>query len=474
MNVVFSLLVAISVLFAAYNGAPEHEAVQAGVETVVTAAKLDPAPTIAAGAKAEVVSGGIRWPGTVVSNAAGKVTIRSLAPDGPVVVTLTDEYAMKRVGENVFVAGNKAVELCLGLVGAMTLFMGLVKIIDLGGGLDLVARGIRPIMVLLFPEIPAGHPAIGAMVMNLSANVLGLVNAATPFGIKAMQELDTLNKEKGTATNAMVLFLAINTSGLAMLPTATIALRAAAGSKDAAAIVPTVMLAGHATTVVAIIAAKLLQRWWKGPPEDAVEHEPIRAIELVPIAVVVGLMAGLVAWVKLDDRASFWIVPALILGMVGFGIARRVRVYEALMEGAKDGFSAATRIIPFVVAMLVAVAMFRASGAMNVLVAIIGAPAALIGLPGEVLPLAFLRPLSGTGAYAYMAELTKSAGPDSYTAVLAATMQGSTETTFYVLSVYFGAVGVSRLRHAVPTGLICDVCGVLLSVLAVRLLWGAA
>jgi spore maturation protein SpmB len=308
------------------------------------------------------------------------------------------------------------------------------------------------------------------MVMNISANVLGLVNAATPFGIRAMQELDTLNKEKGTATNAMILFLAINTSGLAMLPTATIAMRAAAGSKDAAAIVPTVMLAGHATTVIAVIAAKGLQRWYAGPPEDPVQHEPVRAVELLPLAAVVAGMVGLIAWVKVDDRASFWIVPLLITAMVGFGVARRVKIYEALMEGAKDGFSAATRIIPFVVAMLVAVAMFRASGAMAALTGLIATPASWVGLPAEVLPLAFLRPLSGTGAYAYMTELTRTHGADSHIGILAATMQGSTETTFYVLSVYFGAVGVSRLRHAVPTGLICDAAGVLFSVLAVALL----
>ncbi len=471
MNYVFALLVLVSVGVAAWKGSPQHDAVVVGHEVVVPEAYS----SAKVGGAASVERDGVAFPAVVQKVEPGKLTLGSCqAPDGPATVTFGDEYAMKLVSDAAMEQAKKAVELAIGLVGAMTLFLGLMKIVEAGGGLDMVARAIRPVMVLLFPTIPTGHPAMGAMVMNIAANVLGLGNAATPFGIRAMQELDSLNKEKGTASNAMVLFLAINTSGVAVLPTGVMAVRAALGASEPASIFSTTLAASLANTVVAVAAAKTFQRFFPGSDEAPVEREPIRAAEFVPMAAAGALMLALVAWVYTDDRASTWIIPGLIAGMVGFGVLRRVRVYEVFIEGAKDGFQSAMRIIPYVVAILAAVGMFRASGALDVIVGAASPLARLVGLPPEVLPLALLRPLSGSGAFALTSDITKTYGPDSFIAQVAGTMQGTTETTFYVLAVYFGAVGINRYRHAVPTGIMSDLSGVIASVIAVRLLIGGS
>ena len=478
MNYVFALLVTLAVGFAAWTGSPDHAAVVSGtVATATLDTKFGPGavlPKVDSPATVEVA--GIRYEGRVTGIVGNVATVDSMAPVGPAVVRFTDQYAMKLVSESALDQAKKSVELAIGLIGAMTLFLGLMKVVEAGGGLDLVARTIRPILVVLFPDVPARHPAMGAMVMNIAANVLGLGNAATPFGIRAMQELDSLNKHKGTATNAMVLFLAINTSGVAVLPTGMIAVRAALGAKNPASIFSTTLAASFVNTVVAVLAAKFLQRLFRGPPaeDDAPVHEPVRLSEFLPLGLATGAMFALVSWVYADDHATYWIIPGLVGGMIAFGIARRVKVYESFVEGAKDGFNSATRIIPYVVAILVAVGMFRASGAMELLVRGIGPFTNAIGIPPEVLPLALLRPLSGSGAFALTSDITKTYGPDSFIANLAGTMQGTTETTFYVLSVYFGAVGITKYRHAVPTGLASDFSGVLASVLFVTLLLGAA
>lgn len=479
MNYVFALLVTLAVGFAAWTGSPEHVAVVEGTTATATIEpKFGPAavlPKVDSNASVEV--NGTRYEGRVVSVSGTVATIESTAPAGPAVVRFTDQYAMKLVSDAALEQAKKSVELAIGLIGAMTLFLGLMKVVEAGGGLDLVARTIRPILIKLFPDVPSGHPAMGAMVMNIAANVLGLGNAATPFGIRAMQELDTLNKHKGTATNAMVLFLAINTSGVAVLPTGMIAVRAALGAKNPASIFSTTLAASFVNTVVAVLAAKLLQRLFRGPATedgDAPVHEPIRLVEFVPLTLATAAMFGLVSWVYADPHATYWIIPGLIGGMIVFGFARGVKVYESFVEGAKDGFASATRIIPYVVAILVAVGMFRASGAMELLVRGIQPFSRAVGIPPEVLPLALLRPLSGSGAFALTSDITKTYGPDSFIANLAGTMQGTTETTFYVLSVYFGAVGITKYRHAVPTGLASDLSGVLASVLFVTLLLGAA
>jgi len=378
-----------------------------------------------------------------------------------------------------------AVELAIGLVGVMALFLGLMKVAEEGGMLKILSRLIRPLMVRLFPEIPPDHPAMGAMILNLAANALGLGNAATPFGIRAMQELNRLNERPGTATDAMVLFLAINTSSVTLLPTGVIALRAAAGSSDPASILPTTLFATFGSTLVAVAAAKLYRHLapirrdntGEETPEAAAENtlrdEPQAETEAgYPLWASIAALAGVAALIPLavwfGPDLSPWILPLLMAGFLVFGKIRKVRIYESFVEGAKEGFQVALRIIPYLVAILVAVGMLRASGALDVMVSVLGPVTGKVGLPAEALPMALMRPLSGSGAYGVLASILQdpAVGPDSYTGVLVSTLQGSTETTFYVLAVYFGAVQVRRVRHALAAGLTADLAGVAFAVLA--------
>jgi spore maturation protein SpmA len=384
-----------------------------------------------------------------------------------------------------------SVELALGLIGVMTLFLGLMKVAEEGGLLGILARLIRPIMVRLFPRVPPNHPAMGAMILNMSANAMGLGNAATPFGIRAMQELDKLNSQPGTATDAMALFLAINTSSVTLLPTGVIALRAAAGSTDPAGILPTTLFATLCSTVAAVCAAKvygrLLRRGRPGAGEEdvtlgdlPVEDDtalPKASTEAYPLWVSLLALCTLLALIPLTvlyGRAiSPWIIPGLMACFLAFGVIRRVRVYEVFVDGAKEGFQVAVKIIPYLVAILVAVGMFRASGAMEAVVAWLGPWTGRVGLPAEALPMALMRPLSGSGAYGIMASIINNpaVGPDSYTGYLVSTLQGSTETTFYVLAVYFGAIQVRRVRHALAAALTADVAGIIAAVAACSYLY---
>jgi spore maturation protein SpmA/spore maturation protein SpmB len=390
---------------------------------------------------------------------------------------------MEILSKAMITSAGGAVELAIGLVGVMALFLGLMKVAEAGGMLTILARLIRPLMVKLFPDVPADHPAMGAMILNLSANMLGLGNAATPFGIRAMQELDKLNPQRGTATDAMALFLAINTSNVTLLPSGVIALRAAAGSSDPAAILPTTLFATIGSTAVAIIAAKLYQRLvpikidaeassQQVPSDDAEEVSLKDASKGYPLWISVVALAFLVVLIPVSvsygQSISPWIIPALMVGFLSFGLVRRVRVYEVFVEGAKDGFRVALRIIPYLVAILVAVDMLRASGALDAMVGLLSGITGRFGLPAEALPMALMRPLSGSGAYGILASIINdpAIGPDSYTGYLVSTLQGSTETTFYVLAVYFGAVQVRRIRHSLAAGLTADVAGVIFSVLA--------
>lgn len=402
--------------------------------------------------------------------------------------------AMDALSKAMLDSAAGAVTLTLGLVGSMTLFLGLMKVAEAGGLLAVIARLLRPALIRLFPDVPANHPAMGAMIMNISANVLGLGNAATPFGIRAMQELDRLNPVKGTASNAMVLFLAINTSSVTLLPTGVVALRAAAGSQDPAGIVATTLVATTLSTISAVIAAKLLARFFPLGPTTPVELSSESPPEATPAdpsdplpATETGAYPGWVSALALLAFFSIipltilwgkaiapWIIPGLAMLLLGYGAIRRVRVYEAFVDGARDGFQLAIRIIPYLVAILVAVAMFRASGAMEVILTPLGALTAPFGLPAEALSMALLRPLSGSGAFAVLASIINdpAIGPDSYVGYLVSTIQGSTETTFYVLAVYFGAVGIRRMRHAVWAGIIADIAGVAGAVMICSLLYG--
>ncbi len=365
-----------------------------------------------------------------------------------------------------------AVPLALGLVGIMALFLGLMKVAEDGGLLTATARLLEPLLRRLFPEIPAGHPAMGAMVMNVAANLLGLGNAATPFGIRAMEHLERLNPDKGCASNAQVLFLAINTAGITLLPTKVIALRASVGAADPAAVVAPTLVATLVATMVAIVAAKTLQGLWSPPaPIQIIPHPPQ---PLWPSLLALAGLLGLVPLLLIQGRAiGPWILPGLVVGLLLFGALRRVRIYESFVEGAKEGFVVAVRIIPYLVAILVAVAMFRASGAMAMLLEPLGRLTAPLGLPAEALMMAGMRTLSGSGSYGLLAaDLRNPAiGPDGYLGSLLSTLYGSTETTFYVLAVYFGAVQVRRIRHALAVGLIADAAALVTAVVVCRLLF---
>lgn len=395
-----------------------------------------------------------------------------------------DHAPMELLSRAMVDSAGGAVELAIGLVGVMALFLGLMKVAEAGGMLNIIARLIRPLMVRLFPDVPPDHPAMGAMILNLAANALGLGNAATPFGIRAMQELDKLNPKHGTATDSMALFLAINTSSVTLLPTGVIALRAAAGSSDPAAILPTTLFATIGSTIVAIMASKLYQRFaplnanavntvQPDPSDDRKEAPPLEGTSegypfWVSLVALLALVALIPVAVVFGQSLSPWILPLLMVGFLVFGMIRGVRIYEAFIEGAKDGFQVALRIIPYLVAILVAVGMLRASGALEAMVAVLGGITGSFGLPAEALPMALMRPLSGSGAYGILASIINdpTIGPDSYTGYLVSTLQGSTETTFYVMAVYFGAVQVRRIRHALAAGLTADVAGIIFAILA--------
>ncbi|NLI82412.1 MAG: spore maturation protein [Deltaproteobacteria bacterium] len=403
---------------------------------------------------------------------------------------------MERLSKAVVESAAGSVELALGLIGVMTLFLGLMKVAEAGGLLTILSRLIRPLTVRLFPDVPAEHPAMGAMILNFSANVMGLGNAATPFGIRAMQELEKLNPHRGTATDAMVLFIAINTASLTLLPTGVIALRAAAGSSNPAGILPTTLFATFCSTLLTILVTKAYQRLCPVPParfpenplQDPSADDPPSAPELAappppPLAsypawicvlaltAVIAVIPITVVWGK---AISPWIVPALVTAFLGFGAARKVRIYEVFVEGARDGFEVAVKIIPYLVAILVAIGMLRASGVLDTVVGTLGTWTSRVGLPAEGLLMAMMRSLSGSGAYGVLASIINNPeiGPDSYTGYLVSTLQGSSETTFYVLAVYFGSVQVKRIRHALAAGLTGDVIAVVMSVFICWYLYG--
>ncbi|MBF0180666.1 MAG: spore maturation protein [Magnetococcales bacterium] len=384
-------------------------------------------------------------------------------------------------------AASGSVTLSIGMVGVMALFLGLMKVAEAGGLLTMLARLIRPMMVRLFPEVPADHPAMGAMILNLSANALGLGNAATPFGIRAMKELDRLNPVPGSATNAMALFLAINTSSVTLVPTSVIALRASAGSADPAAILSTTLFATFFSTTVAIVSAKWLQRFFPMDPpvapEEAsvpMERDPSLVVEGgYPMWVsVVALLAliGLIPLAIVYGRViSPWVLPVIMVGMLAFGWWRGVLVYEVFVEGAREGFEVGVRIIPYLVAILTAVGMLRVSGALGSFTGLVGPLTAAIGLPADALTMAILRPLSGSGAQGYLASLLQNPaiGPDGYIGMLTSTLQGSSETTFYILAVYYGAIRIRRIRHTLAAALLGDLAGVVASVFICSLLYAS-
>ncbi|MDJ1179476.1 nucleoside recognition domain-containing protein [Roseofilum sp. BLCC_M91] len=412
---------------------------------------------------------------------------------------------MEQVTQASFESAKTAVNLAIDLIGVMALWLGLVRVLEAGGLMYTLANLLKPLMVKLFPDVPPTHPAMGAMILNISANMLGLGNAATPFGIKAMVELDKLNPLKGTATNAMCLFLAINTSSVVLFPLGVIGVRAAANSNNPAAIFLPTLLATLCSTVVGVSVASGLGRRESSlqevesvnepSPEDLEIDSSDNQVEesdyshlLYPTSRVSQMIAGLFAIafggtlvygvIRSENLGDFfnpdflshWLMPILIFLIITYGVGRGVKVYEAVTEGAKQGFEIAIRIIPFLVAILVAIGMFRASGAMEIVTNVLSPITNLIGMPAQVLPMALLRPLSGGGSFGIMSEIIERS-PDSYSAFVASTMMGSTDTTFYVLAVYFGAVGITRIRHALVAGLLADATGILAACIFSSLFW---
>jgi spore maturation protein SpmA len=393
---------------------------------------------------------------------------------------------MKKVTNSALDYAATAVNIALGLIGIMALWLGVMKVAEEAGLIKIIARGLRPLTTKLFPDVPSDHPAMGSMIMNISANMLGLGNAATPFGLKAMEELDTLNPEKGTATNAMVTFLAINTAGMTLIPASAIAIRAASGSADPTIIIGTALFGSTCATITGLTAARVLGNF----PVKSGSFTNFFSRNLKSIVITMLILAAILFMIfsgvggmifssisadvfkGIITAVSTIAIPFLIITFIGFGAIKKVKVYEKFVEGAKEGFNIAIRIIPFLVAMLVAIGIFRAGGAMDWLIYALRPITDFIGMPAEALPMALMRPLSGSGSLGIMAEIMAVHGPDSFIGILVSTFFGSTETTFYVLAVYFGAVNIRNTRHALPVGLMADVVGILAATFIVRLLYG--
>jgi spore maturation protein SpmA len=389
---------------------------------------------------------------------------------------------MKEVTNSAIDYASTAVKIAIGLIGIMALWLGLMKIAEQAGLIGIIARAVRPITKFLFPDVPQDHPAIGSMIMNISANMLGLGNAATPFGLKAMEELDSINPEKGTATNAMCTFLAINTAGFTLIPATAIAVRAAAGSSDPAIIIGTSFFGASCATFVGILSAKILEKF-SIPNYNFVEWlksniKFIIGFFLVAAAFILAIVSGLFSMFDIGiiksiiQAISTLAIPLIIISFVFYGAIKKVKLYEVFVEGAKEGFNVAVRIIPYLVAMLVAIGIFRAGGAMDFLVIILSPVTNLIGMPAEALPMALMRPLSGSGSLGIMSEIISVHGPDSFLGILVSTFMGSTETTFYVLALYFGTVNIKKVRHSVAAGVLADIAGILGALFIVGLLFG--
>ncbi len=417
-------------------------------------------------------------------------------------------HQLQQVTDEAFAAAKTAVmTIALPLIGVTALWLGVVRLAERAGLIRTLAQALRPLLSRLFPDVPADHPAMGAMVMNFAANMLGLTNAATPLGLKAMAELEKLNLRPGTATNAMCTFLAINTSSLQLVPTTAIGIMAATGALQPTAIVGTTLLATACSTAAGILAVKLLARLpvfrlapltAPRPARDASTsvpdgqpEEPTAPPSPWPPVVAVALLLffGWLGWSQfraacVASPSAGWLRPAMdtlallaIPFMLSFfplyAAARGVRVYEEFVEGAKEGFQVAIRIIPYLVAMLVAVGMFRGAGGVAMVSKALAPVLDLLQFPAELLPMAITRPLSGSATIGLFSEIVSAHGPDSLLARMAGTLLGSTETTLYVVAVYFGAVGVKRARHAVWAGLLADAVGMLAAVWICRLVFGA-
>ena len=380
-------------------------------------------------------------------------------------VFMGDTEVFPAIMNSTFETSKTAFEISLGLTGVLSLWLGIMKIGEKGGVINVVARVLSPVFTRLFPEIPKGHPVTGSIFMNVAANMLGLDNAATPLGLKAMEQLQELNPKKDTATNPMIMFLVLNTSGLTLIPVSIMVYRAQMGAAQPTDIFVPILLATFFSTLAGIIFTSLYQR--------------INLINRTMLLTLGGMSAAVAAIIwgfAQMDKAQMNIVSTsvanilLMLIIVMFilaGMRKKVNVYDAFIEGAKDGFTTAVRIIPYLVAILVGIGVFRASGAMDMLVDGIKWTVAALGGNTDfvgALPTALMKPLSGSGARGMMVDAMSTYGADSFVGRLSCIFQGSTDTTFYILAVYFGSVGVRYTRHAVACGLLADLAGVIAAI----------
>lgn len=386
---------------------------------------------------------------------------------------LGDTQVFPEIINSTFSSSKTAFEISLGLTGVLSLWLGIMKIGEKGGVINLFARVLSPLFTKLFPDIPKGHPVTGSIFMNLAANMLGLDNAATPLGLKAMEGLQELNPKKDTASNPMIMFLVLNTSGLTLIPISIMVYRAQMGAAQPTDVFVPILLTTFFSTLAGLIAVSLYQR-----------------INLLnrTILLFLGGMSLVVAGIiysfsqlgrsEIDLYSSTFANVFLFVIIVGFiwaGMRHKVNVYDAFVEGAKEGFNTAVRIIPYLVAILVAIGVFRASGAMDYLISGIEGLVKMCGINSDFvggLPTAIMKPLSGSGARGLMVDAMTTYGPDSFVGRLACIFQGSTDTTFYILAVYFGSVGIAKTRHAVPCGLIADAAGIIAAIFICYLFFG--
>ena len=367
--------------------------------------------------------------------------------------------------DSTFSSSKTAFEISLGLTGVLSLWLGIMKIGERGGVVNVLARLLSPVFVKLFPDVPKGHPVTGSIFMNIAANMLGLDNAATPLGLKAMEQLQEINPKKDTASNPMIMFLVLNTSGLTLIPVSILVYRAQMGAVQPTDIFIPILLATFFSTLMGVLITSLFQR-------INLFNVPVLATLGGACLVVSGIIWG---FSQLDGEqmnlvstsAANIILMVIIICFITAGLLKKVNVYDAFVEGAKDGFSTAVRIIPYLVAILVGIGVFRASGAMDFLIEGIRYGFESMGVDAQfvgALPTALMKPLSGSGARGMMIDAMTTYGADSFVGRLSCVFQGSTDTTFYILAVYFGSVGIRFTRHAVACGLLADLAGIIAAI----------
>lgn len=388
-------------------------------------------------------------------------------------VFLGDTAVFPAVMDSTFASAKTAFEISLGLTGVLSLWLGIMKIGEKGGVVNALARVLSPVFVRLFPDIPKGHPVVGNIFMNISANMLGLDNAATPLGLKAMEGLQQLNPKKDTASNPMIMFLVLNTSGLTIIPVSIMVYRAQLGAAQPTDVFIPILVATFFSTLVGIIATSLFQRI----------NLLNRTLLLTLGGVSLGVAALIWGFSRLDSvmmntvgtTTANVLLFTIIIAFILAGVRKKVNVYDAFIEGAKEGFTTAVRIIPYLVAVLVGIGVFRASGAMDWLIDGVKWIVMSTGLPSDwvgALPTALMKPLSGSGARGMMVDAMTTYGADSFVGRLSCIFQGSTDTTFYILAVYFGSVGIRYTRHAVACGLLADLAGIIAAIFICYLFFG--